>query len=414
MNEAELRSLLGDHGPNTAAGRIVRVLSEYGALSATQIARISGLAKSTVSTALAELRRSGMVVENAESEGRATGVGRPATLLTLNPQAGTCVGILIGFDHIQVMVGDVSHAILFDESIQVEMDYSPEHAAELVQGLVKKAYGTAGFSRRSLLGVGIAVGGPIDPTSGRVMRAGGVPTWAGIDIRTIFAPALDRPVFADNESNCAAIAEMTWGAAVGHDDFVLYTIDIGVGGAIVNRGHVLTGVAGAAGEFGHISIDPDGPLCRCGNRGCLELYASFREPLALAAQRFGPIGIEDVTRRAREGDVGCRRLIEDAAEAAGRGLGIITATVNPGLIVIAGRLVHSGDILMDALKRSYDRHSMVKSFDVGDDAATKLVPSRFVGTGACMGAVGLVLRSGEPSPAAAAFLTSATTGNRGV
>src|SRR5690606_14663511 len=262
---------------------------------------------STVSTALTELRRSGMVVES-EGDGRSAGVGRPATLLTLNPQAGTCVGILIGFDHIQVMVADVSHATLFDESIEVEADYSPGDAAELVRGLVTKAYGTAGFSRDSLLGVGIAVGSPIEPTSGRVVRAGGVPTWAGIDIRSIFAPALDRPVFADNESNCAAIAEMTWGAAVGHEDFVLYTIDIGVGGAIVGRGHVGTGVAGAAGEFGHVSIDPDGPLCRCGNRGCLELYASFRRPLALAAKRFGPIGIEDVARRAREGDVGCRRL----------------------------------------------------------------------------------------------------------
>src|SRR5690606_32535933 len=135
MNEAKLRSLLAEHGSNTAVGRIVRVLSEYGALSATQIARISGLAKSTVSTALADLRGSGMVVES-DADGRSAGVGRPATLLTLNPQAGTCVGILIGFDHIQVMVADVSHAILFDESIQVETDYSPAYAADLVRGLV--------------------------------------------------------------------------------------------------------------------------------------------------------------------------------------------------------------------------------------------------------------------------------------
>jgi predicted NBD/HSP70 family sugar kinase len=392
MNEAELRSLLGDGGPNTVAGRIVRILSEYGALSATQIARISWLAKSTVSTALSELRRSGMVVESSEAEGRAGGVGRPATLLTLNPQAGTCVGILVGFDHIQVIVADVSHAVLFDESVQVDDDYSPEHAVEQVRGLVAKAYDVPGFSKESLLGVGIAVGSPVNPTSGRVLRAGGVPTWAGIDIRTIFEPDFDRPVFADNESNCAAIAEMTWGAAVGHEDFVLYTIDLGVGGAIVSHGQVLTGVAGAAGEFGHISIEPEGPLCRCGNRGCLELYASFKEPLALAERRYGPITIEEVAKRARDGDIGCRRLIEDTAEAAGRGLGIITATLNPGLIVIAGRLVHAGSILMDALARSYDRHSLVKSFDVGEGARTRLVPTRFAGTGACMGAVGLVLR----------------------
>src|SRR3990170_3516517 len=139
------------------------------------------------------------------------------------------------------------------------------------------------------------------PTSGRVMRAGGVTTWAGTDIRTIFEPALDCPIFADNESNCSAIAEMMWGAARGHQDFVLFTVDLGVGGAIVSRGHVLTGIAGGAGEFGHISIDPTGPLCRCGNRGCLELYASFREPMAHAQRRFGrPMGIEEVVALAIE------------------------------------------------------------------------------------------------------------------
>ena len=389
----KLRTLLEEDGPRNATGRIVRVLSEYGALSATQISRISGLAKSTVSTALVELRRSGMVVEShALESSKSAGVGRPAKLLTLNPQAGTCVGILVGFDHIQVIVADVSHALLFDESVQVSLDYTPEYAAELVGDLVAKAYAIPGFCKDTLLGVGIAVAGPIDPTSGRVLRGGGVPTWAGIDIRTIFEPALDRPIFADNESNCAAIAEMTWGAAVGHRDFVLYTVDLGIGGAIVSRGHVMTGAAGAAAEFGHISIDPNGPLCRCGNRGCLELYASFREPLALAQKRFGPISVEEVALRAQQGDVGCRRLIEDTAELAGRGLGVITASVNPSLIVIAGRLVHSGDLLIDALSRSYDRHALVKSSDVGEDARTRIVPSRFIDNAACMGAVGLVLR----------------------
>ena len=389
----KLRSLLEESGPNTAPGRIVRVLREYGSLSASQIARITGLAKSTVSTALSELRRSGMVVESAGTDvGRNAGVGRPATLLTLNPQAGTSVGILVGFDHIQLMVADVSHAVLFDESVEMEYDYSPERAAEVVRGLVAKAYDVSAVSKDSLLGVGIAVGSPVDPTSGRVMRAGGVPTWAGMDIRTIFQSDFELPVFADNESNCAAIAEMTWGAAVGHDNFVLYTIDLGVGGAIVSHGQVMRGVAGAAGEFGHISIEPDGPLCRCGNRGCLELYASFREPLTLARSQYGALSIEDVARRAARGCVGCRRLIEDTAEAAGRGLGIITATLNPDLIIIAGRLVHSGDVLMDALAKSYDRHSLVKSYDVSESARTKLVPTQFVGTGACMGAVGLVLR----------------------
>src|SRR5689334_4238544 len=111
MNKVELKSLLTDRALSTPSGRIVRVLSERGGLSATQIAQITGLAKSTISATLSELRASGVVVEALAPAGdRRAGVGRPSTLLTLNPNAGTCVGILVGLNHIQVIVADVSHA----------------------------------------------------------------------------------------------------------------------------------------------------------------------------------------------------------------------------------------------------------------------------------------------------------------
>jgi predicted NBD/HSP70 family sugar kinase len=186
---------------------------------------------------------------------------------------------------------------------------------------------------------------------------------------------------------------MTWGAAMGYEDFVLFTIDLGIGGAIVSRGHVMTGIAGAAGEFGHMSIDPQGELCRCGNRGCLELYASFKGPVAQASRRFGrKMGIEEVVALAQAGDVGCLRLIEDTAEVAGRGLGIIGAAINPGLIVIGGRLGAAGDLLLEPLERSFNKHTLVKRGDVSDAARTRFVASKFSANDACMGAVGLVLR----------------------
>jgi predicted NBD/HSP70 family sugar kinase len=394
LAKTELKSLLVDRDVGSPAGRIVRALSERGGLSAAEIARTTRLAKSTVSAALVELRNAGIVVESASLDlPRGVSVGRPATVLTLNPEAGTCVGILVGLEHIQVIVADVSHAVLTDKIIYLEPDYSPQHAAQLVRSLVDQSYAERSLSLDTMLGVGIAVAGPIHPTTGRVMRAGGVTTWAGTDIRTIFEPALDCPIFADNESNCSAIAEMMWGVARGHEDFVLFTVDLGVGGAIVSRGHVLTGVAGAAGEFGHISIDPQGPLCRCGNRGCLELYASFREPMAHAERRFGRrLGIDDVIALALEGDVGCRRLIEDTASIAGRGLGIIGAAINPGLVVIAGRLVRAGDLFLDALAASFDRYALIKRDDADEESRTQIVPARFIDNAACMGAVGLVLR----------------------
>jgi predicted NBD/HSP70 family sugar kinase len=390
VNTIELKSLLTDSALGTPAGRIVRTLSERGSLSAVQLARLTGLAKSTVSTALSELRRSDMVVEVGSESGGS--VGRPATTLTLNPRAGTCIGILIGQTEIQVIVADVAHTVLSDHSVYLAPNYPPEQAIGLVRDLIAEAYASQWQSPDGLLGVGIAVGGPVNPVNGQVMR-GGLPSWIGTDLRQLFGPMFDVPIFADNESNCSAIAEMTWGAARGFEDFIVYTLDLGVGGAIVSGGKVLRGIAGGAGEFGHVVIDPDGPLCRCGNHGCIEAYASFRGPLAEAERHFGrSMRITDVVSLALAGDATCIALVKRAGEAGGRGLGMIGSVFNPALVVVSGRLATAGDMLMQPLAESFERFSLVKRDDVPDTAHTILRPSAFTDNGACMGAVGLVLR----------------------
>jgi predicted NBD/HSP70 family sugar kinase len=214
-----------------------------------------------------------------------------------------------------------------------------------------------------------------------------------VNVRDVFEPALERPIFADNESNCAAIAEMTWGAAVGVEDFVLFKIDVGVGGAIVSHGRVLTGIAGAGGEFGHMTIDPEGDLCRCGNRGCLELTASLNPALEIAARLLGrAVTIDDLIAMAKAGDVGCARLIADAAEIAGRGLGMIGAILNPGLIVLGGRGALAGPLLIDPLTASYERHTLIKRQDVPESQRVRFVVGRFTLNDSLMGAVALVLR----------------------
>ena len=156
MKRIELRSLLAEGAVATPAGRIVRTLSERGALSATQISRLTGLAKSTVSTALSELRQLEMVVETG-SETASGSVGRPATTLTLNPRAGSCIGILVGQTEIQVIVADVAHTVLADKSVHLDPDYPAETAAEVVAGLIAEAYEGQWHSPEGLLGIGIAM-----------------------------------------------------------------------------------------------------------------------------------------------------------------------------------------------------------------------------------------------------------------
>ena len=289
----DLKGLLNERQIDTPVARVVRALSGHGAVSASQIARTTGLARSTVSTILGDLKRSALVVE---VETRSPGLGRPALAHSLNPEAGTSVGVLLGLREVRIILADVAHNVIADVSMPFERGYAPDKVIRSVKHTIDSLYKEHSLPLSNLLGVGFAVSGPISP-AGRIMPGSMLPSWVGVDLRAQFEPALQKPIFADNESNCAALAEMMWGAAVEVDDFVLFKLDLGVGGAIVANGRILTGAVGTAGEFGHIVYDPHGDLCRCGNRGCLELYCSGSTVTELAEKRLGrAISMADVVK----------------------------------------------------------------------------------------------------------------------
>jgi predicted NBD/HSP70 family sugar kinase len=391
MLRDELQSLLDDADADHAEARVVRVLSERGAVSANEIARATGLARSTISQALAELRKARVIVAAPERDA-ARGVGRPAASFALNPRAGACIGVHLSLDELKLVAADVSHSVIFEKTVPLGRDYAPALAVEAARRSLRDSCHEAGIPWAAVIGVGIAFSGPVAP-DGRVQRASIIPTWAGVNLREAFEPALERPIFADNESNCSAIAEMTWGAAVGVEDFVLFKIDIGVGGAIVANGRVLTGVAGAGGEFGHMTLDPRGDLCRCGNRGCLELTASLNPAVAIASKLVGrEIGVDEFVEAAARGDVGFRRLLADTAEIAGRGLGMIGAILNPGLILIGGRAALAGDALLGPLIASYERHTLIKREETPEAHRVNIRIAKFPRNHALLGAVALVMR----------------------
>ena len=136
MTKPLLKSLLNDRPSASPESLIVRCLSERGVLSASQITRVTGLARSTVSTALTGLRKSGMVVEASASRDGARGIGRPAATLTLNPTAGTCVGIHLSLDEMRFVVADVSHSVIAEQTVPMGLDYQPQQAAEVAKSVI--------------------------------------------------------------------------------------------------------------------------------------------------------------------------------------------------------------------------------------------------------------------------------------
>jgi predicted NBD/HSP70 family sugar kinase/predicted transcriptional regulator len=394
MGHKRIQQVMADKSIGLPASRIIRTLGQNGGMTAAQIARHTGLARSTVSTAVSDLKQSRVVVELDQRMPKKNLVGRPGTLLTLNPNAGTCLGIHLGYDEVQIVVADISHSFIAEQSARLGVDYAPRDALTFVKKSLEDFYRTDGFAISKLIGVGVSVSGPVKP-DGVLLRGGILPSWAGVNIIELFATIFKRPILVDNESNCAAVAEMKWGAARNRSDFVLFKMDVGVGGAIVTNGRVVKGVSGGAGEFGHVSADPNGELCRCGNRGCLELYASFAGPLRqLSRIHNRDVSMDDAIKLAEAGDAAALRMIAEVGEYGGRGLAMIGTMLNPPLIIIGGRMALAGDLLLRPMRDAHERRTLLKPQELEEPARTLIQIGKFTENDSLLGAVGLVLDHG--------------------
>jgi len=371
------------------SGRIVRAIAAIGSTTAIQLVQSTGLARSTVSTLLSELKDSGIVLDLST---KSNGFGRPSQLLSLNPETGRCAGVLLGLGEIRIVICDLAHSVLSDVWFEMPRDYAPEAAAQQIKANLARECALLSFAIADLLGVGLAISAPLS-YDGRVLNGDVLPTWGGVNIAALFSDYLDCPIHAENESHCGALAEMTWGAAIGEKDFVLFKFDLGVGGAIVRDGVVQRGFTGSAAEFGHLVLDPNGPLCRCGNRGCLQTFVGGYH-LVRHAEEFGgyPVTIDEFVEHAKDGRLGYRRLIADAAEKAGWGMGIAATILNPPLFVIVGKLAAIGEAFLTPMERSFSRHTLPPPDQLIETTRPRFVVGKFLGNDdTVLGAVALVL-----------------------
>lgn len=391
--KTHLTTWLSEQPQETASGRVVQALAAYGPLTAGEISRRIGQARSTVSTALTDLRDIGLVTELPPSNDESKQVGRPVQLISLQPDSGAVAGIHLGYDFIDLVVIDAAHNLLSSLKIPMTHDYEPRDAATSCYQQMVQIFEEHTLDLNTLLGVGVSVSGPVS-TEGVVLHSSIIPKWAHIKVKDVFTPIFKCPVLFENEANCAAIAEMTWGAGRDIPDFMLIKIGVGVGGALVRDGKIDRGVAGVSGEFGHMILLPDGELCGCGNRGCLETIASYHRPLRLLSERMGrSISFAEAISLARSGDKYASTLIGEAGANVGWALALIGSVLNPPLILVGGLMAQAGDLLLTPLKESFEKHSMIKPSNLPLELRTRIELASFIDDTKNKGATSLVFLS---------------------
>jgi predicted NBD/HSP70 family sugar kinase len=376
--------------------RIVDFLRTNGTASRAELARRTGLSRSTVSTLVADLQRRGLVVERAGQFAGEGQPGRPAALLELDPSAAAAVGVDFDHDKVRVAVSDLSRTVLAEASAPYDVDHDAAGSLDLAAERVEQVLQEANVDRERLLGVGIALAGPIDHDKGSLHPSDVLPGWADVDAASELEQRLDTRCYVDNDANLGALAEVTLGAGRNARFAAYVSISSGIGAGIIVDGRPYRGHRGTAGEIGHVVVDAQGPICRCGNRGCLETLASGPALLRLVqATRDEELTVKQVIELAREGDAGCRRAIADAGQVVG---GVVAGLVNlfsPEMVVVGGDLGEAGDLLLDSLREAVRRDALPAAA-----SELKIVAGELGERANLLGALALVLMQSEHEVAA--------------
>ncbi|MBO9534242.1 MAG: ROK family transcriptional regulator [Solirubrobacteraceae bacterium] len=341
--------------------QVLDALRSSGTASRADLARKTGLSRSTVSGLINELIADGLVIDRDETQSAGAQGGRPGALLSLDRSAGTALAIDFGHSHLRVAVADLSAEILAEASERIDVDGSAGRALDAAAELTLQVLSDAGLSPRDLIGAAMGLPGPIDRATGAVGSSVILPDWVGIQPAEEFARRVGAPVgvIVDNDANLATLGEARFGAGVGADDLVYVKVASGIGAGVMLGGRLHRGAAGSAGELGHVLHDPEGEICRCGNRGCLETVAAAGPLVRLLGRRHGPdFTTATLVQLAHDGDVGTRRVLVDAGRAIGRALADLSNVLGPERIVIGGDLGAAGSSLLDGIRESMARFAL--------------------------------------------------------
>ncbi len=341
-------------------GLVVDALRRNGAASRAELARATGLSRATISTLTAELMKDGLVVEReGDRDAESHRAGRPPVLLALDPRAGTVLGIDFGHSHVRVAVADLSSRVLAEHRDELDVDRSAAAALDRAAEMATAVLEEAGVPADGVFGCGVGIPGPIDQRTGTVGSGPILPGWTGLPAAKELADRLGFEVDVDNDATLGALGESAHGAARGVEDVIYLKLATGIGAGLLLGGRLHRGATGIAGEIGHILYDPQGKLCRCGSRGCLETAAGAPAIAALLAEAYGgELTTTDVVRLATEGDVGAERLVRDAGRAVGRVLADIVNVLNPELVVLGGELAAVGEPLREGVVESLRRYAL--------------------------------------------------------
>jgi len=367
-----------------------------GGISRAEIARRLDLTRAAVTAIAKDLLDAGII---RETEVITSQSGRPPVVLEIDPGRGYVVGIELGASHISLLVTNMVAHILEEIEVPMDIQAGPEICLSLADRLLKEILLKTKLEKKDILAIGVGVPGPIVADAGMVLAPPIMPGWDRFPIRSTLEKKWGRPVSLNNDAELGALGEWAAGAGRGESNLAYIKVGTGIGCGLLIDGKIYRGITGSAGEIGHLTIDENGPMCACGNRGCLEAFAGGR---AIAKQAMdviqsnrrtrltdflsdGAITAQQVAAAARQGDLAAQQILTQAGVHIGIAIAGLVNLFNPGMVIIGGGVSQNGDIILDPIRQVVNRRSL--------PAATRVVRITTAMLGRRSSSIGAVIQA---------------------
>ncbi len=335
-------------------------------MSRQELSQHSGLSSASITNVVAELLEEGIVIEAGIEASQG---GRPRSILSINPRYGYFIGVEVGdiltrielFDLTLHKKGAVGYPMVLSEN-------QPEQVVEYIHQGVKAVLAEAGVTLENVLGIGVSVGGIVEQVE-HVFAY--IPSWGwrSVPLATLLEERFQMPIYLENAAKVMAQAEGFFGAGQGYEHLAVLLVATGIGAGIIADGSLYRGAGNSAGEWGHMTIELDGRLCRCGSRGCLEAYAgapgiiaSLREMVPrspLLHENDQESTVAAIVDAARNGDFTATQVLKDTAHHLGVGIANLINLFNPQLILLGGWAgLQIGEYILPELHQFVERYAL--------------------------------------------------------
>ena len=378
---------------------ILNVIDKKGPVSRQDIVRLTGIRPATVINYVEKSIKEGFI--NEIGPGKSTG-GRKPILLELNPQAAFAVGVHLAETRIIAVIVDLRGNVVTQIRKKVSISKGKNHFIETTLKTIEQVTRKSKLNINKIIGIGIGVPGLVDSEKGISLFCTLRRWWRDIHFKEIVEKKFAIPTFVENDTRVLTLGERWFGLGKKVKSFFYLEAGEGIALGTFLNGELYSGVGGSAGELGHTIIDKNGPLCKCGNHGCLEALAStvvIEEKMkkllkqgvkSKIQQKLGGssvrLSFSNIVKAARENDKAAIRILEESANYLGIAVANVVNLLNPGLIIVGGLIAEAGDIVLEPLKVAFKKHALSKPANEVDIHLTQLDESA-----GALGAATLVL-----------------------